>query len=316
MYKFRQLSTNFRQLSPIILPYVFSLGSGILLYAIYMLTPHNGNPTEPSFRVFCVLVLIYLILVFVTIRMLIVRLQKQSQLIAERERQLAEAEKETMRANLLRAVSHDLRTPLTGIIGNSLAYLENQNHLTGDEREDLIRSIYEDSTWLIHMVENLLSVTHLSNGCLALKKSEEPVEEVVSEALQKLQRRHPGCEIHVSIPEELILLKMDPLLIEQVTINLLENALYHSETNAPIDFTITNLPHQVSFTVRDYGIGIPKDRLEHLFDGKEYTANSADFKKGMGLGLVICRTIISAHNGSLTGRNHENGAEFTFTLPK
>lgn len=317
MHKFRQLSTNIRLLFPLILPYIFSLISAVLLYIIYEMTPHETDLyTESSFLPFCILILVYLVLVFVTIRLLIGRLLKQSKLIAKRERQLAEAEKETMRANLLRAVSHDLRTPLTGIIGNSLAYLENQSHLTEDEREDLIRSIYEDSTWLINMVENLLSVTHLHSGKFSLNKTEEPVEEVISEALQKMQRRHPGCEIRVTIPDEFILLKMDALLIEQVTINLLENALYHSETNAPIDLIITNWPNLVSFSVRDYGVGIPTNMLEHLFDGKEYSADSADVRKGMGIGLVICRTIISAHNGELTGRNHENGAEFTFTLPK
>lgn len=241
----------------------------------------------------------------------------QASMLAEREKQLAEAEKEKMRANLLRAVSHDLRTPLTGIIGNSLAFLENQKQLTEEEKTQIVTNIYDDSNWLINMVENLLSVTRIREQDLNITTSMEPVEEVVSEALQKTEKRHPGCEIHALVPEEFILLPMDAVLIEQVTINLLENALLHSQSDAPIDFIVEDFGKEVSFTVRDYGVGIPEERLDTLFDGVDYSAaDTADVHKGMGIGLVICKTIITAHHGTLIGRNHKNGAEFIFTLPK
>lgn len=258
----------------------------------------------------------YTIVIVAIIRFLTTRLKNQADLIKEGEQKLLEAEKEKMRANLLRAISHDLRTPLTGIIGNSMAYLENQSFLTQDEKEDIVRNIYEDSTWLINMVENLLSITRIRNDKLSITTNPESVEEVVGEALQKMQKRHPECIIRASVPDDLILLPMDAILIEQVTINLLENALTHSESKMPIDLVVKSNPESVSFTIRDYGRGIPEEMLEHVFDGKDYFFSSSDVQKGMGIGLVICKTIISAHHGTISGRNHKDGAEFTFTLPR
>ena len=317
MTHFRQISTKSRLYRWLLISYISSIASALLIYLIYNLTPPGPKMyREPSFFLVCGLILVYVLLLFIASRFLIQRLHRQTELIAERERQLAEAEKEVMRANLLRAVSHDLRTPLTGIIGNSLAYLENQSYLTDDEKEDLVRNIYDDSTWLINMVENLLSVTRIQGTDLSLSLDEQPVEEVVAEAIQKIQKRHPKSAIQVKIPEEFILLKMDAILIEQVIINLLENALFHSGTSEPVDFIVENHPDHVSFTVRDYGVGIPDAMLNHLFEGKEYTVDSSDVQKGIGIGLVICKTIISAHHGTISGHNHEKGAEFTFTLPK
>lgn len=241
----------------------------------------------------------------------------QANTIAEREKQLSEAEMEKMRANLLRAISHDLRTPLTGIIGNSAVFLENQAHLSEQEKTAIVTNIYEDSTWLINMVENLLSVTRIRDQDLCISTNEESVEEVVAEALLKMEKRHPECVIHARIPDQLIMLPMDAVLIEQVTINLLENALYHSGSNDPIDFIVEDKGEEVTFTVRDYGFGIPAEKLNNLFDGMDYTnPHSVDTYKGRGIGLAICKTIITAHHGTLTGRNHNHGAEFTFTLPK
>lgn len=241
------------------------------------------------------------------------RLARQA---AASKKLLAEAETEKMRANLLRAISHDLRSPLTGIIGNSLTYLEHQDSLTNDEKETLVRNIYDASSWLVNMVENLLTVTHIRNHNLTISTREESVEEVVAEALQRIEKRHPDCITHVSVPDDFVMIPMDAFLIEQVTVNLLENALLHSGTDAPIDFIVENYPDYVSFTVRDYGKGIPKHKLEHLFEDSDYTAPLADVQSGMGIGLVICKTIITAHHGTITGHNHSDGAEFIFTLPK
>lgn len=232
------------------------------------------------------------------------------------KKQLAEMETEKMRANLLRAISHDLRSPLTGIIGNSLTYLEHQDSLTNKEKETLVGNIYDAASWLVNMVENLLTVTHIRNHNLTISTRDESVEEVVAEALQRIEKRHPDCIIHVSVPEDFIMIPMDAFLIEQVTVNLLENALLHSDTDAPIDFIVENYSDSVSFTVRDYGNGIPKHKLEHLFEASDYTAPPTDTQTGMGIGLVICKTIITAHHGTITGHNHSDGAEFIFTLPK
>lgn len=244
------------------------------------------------------------------------RLARQASLAVTSKKQLAEAETEKMRANLLRAISHDLRGPLTGIIGNSLTYLEHQDSLTDDEKETLVRNIYDASSWLVNMVENLLTVTHIRNHDLTISTREESVEEVVAEALQRMEKRHPDCVIRVSVPKDFIMIPMDAVLVEQVTVNLLENALLHSGTDAPIDFIIEDHPDCVSFTVRDHGKGIPKHKLEHLFETADHIAPRTDAQAGMGIGLVICKTIITAHHGTITGHNHSEGAEFIFTLPK
>lgn len=242
---------------------------------------------------------------------------QQSQILAEREKQLMEADKEKMRANLLRAVSHDLRTPLTSITGTLSSYMENSESYSEEEKETLIHNIYDDADWLLTMVENLLSVTRIQNNATNLKKSQEAVEEVISESVSRLKKRIPQIQIHVSVPQELILLPMDAMLIEQVIMNFLENAYIHSGSSLPIDLTVDETPTEVSFHVRDYGIGIDDNKIESLFDGIPSTqALTADSKKGMGIGLSICKSIILAHQGTIHAKNHKNGAEFIFSLPK
>lgn len=241
----------------------------------------------------------------------------QTKILAERENLLIEAEKEKMRANLLRAISHDLRTPLTGIIGNSAVFLENQTQLSHTEQKEIISNIYNDSNWLLNMVENLLTVTRIKGDNLSINTSEESLEEVISEALQRLHKRYPHAEIVPQIPDNFILLPMDAILIEQVIINLLENALIHSKSTKPITFLITDHPHHVTFSVKDYGVGLPPQMQGNLFDSTSYTpSGTSDAHRGMGIGLSICQTIITAHHGTLTGYNHNEGAEFCFTLPK
>lgn len=286
---------------------------GILycLFSVFYFVKHNvistGHPVT----------FISMLAITVFVSFLASRLSLQSTMIAEREKQLSEAEMEKMRANLLRAISHDLRTPLTGIIGNSATFLENQSQLSEQEKAKIVANIYEDSNWLVNMVENLLSVTRICDQDPCIGTSEESVEEVIAEALRKMESRHPECMIRVKIPDEFIMLPMDAVLIEQVTINLLENAMYHAKSNSPIDFIVEDVGEEVAFTIRDYGIGIPDEKLDNLFNGMDYTGPcSADIHKGMGIGLAICKTIITAHHGTLTGKNHGHGAEFTFTLPK
>ena len=244
-------------------------------------------------------------------------LKHQQIAIAEREKELVEADKEKLRANLLRAVSHDLRTPLTSIIGSSSSYLENYRELTEAERTELVSNIREDSQWLLNMVENLLTVTRIKdNAADKVKKSPEIVEEVVSEAILRLRKRLPDIKIRVSMPNNFLMLSMDPTLIEQVLINLLENACVHSGSTEPIDLTIAETPDRISFTIRDYGRGIDEKQLPYIFEGQQTVSENADGHKGIGIGLSICKTIIQAHGGEITASNHSCGAEFTFTLPK
>lgn len=244
------------------------------------------------------------------------RLKQQNQILSDREKQLMEADKEGMRANLLRAISHDLRTPLTSIIGASQTYLEEGLGLTESEKSRMVNSIYEDASWLRNMVENLLSVTRIREGDMKVATTMEPLEEVVSEAIVRFRKRIPEAEVRVSLPDEVLMLPLDATLIEQVMINLLENAVHHSGTNRAIDFYVEVIGRDAWFHVRDFGKGIAAESLDKIFDGQvSRNQTASDSYKGMGIGLSVCRTIITAHGGRIFALNHGDGAEFVFTLP-
>ena len=245
------------------------------------------------------------------------RLHRQTLAIQEREKELAEADKEKLRANLLRAVSHDLRTPLTGIIGSSSSYLENYRDLTEEERTELVQNIREDSEWLLNMVENLLTVTRIrSNTEDKVRKSSEVVEEVVSEALQRLRKRLPGLTVRVSMPNDFLMLPMDPTLIEQVIINLLENAVFHAVGMTRLSLRVYTRGNRAVFEVSDDGCGIPQERLETIFSGSGGDPALVDNSRhSMGIGLSVCATIIRAHGGEIRAESTPGrGTTFRFSL--
>lgn len=247
-------------------------------------------------------------------------MKDQARRLQEDEKLIMEAEKEKLRANLLRAVSHDLRTPLTSMIGASSSYLENEDSLSPEEKRELVSHIYEDSNWLLHMVENLLSVTRITGSGTeknVLKKTPEAVEEVLSDAISTAKKRYPDLKVHVSIPEDFLIAPMDPLLIKQVILNLLENAYFHAHSTIPVECSLTCEGSSVCIRVRDFGAGIDPSRLESIFDAvPSAPSSSADARKGMGIGLSICKAIITAHDGTIYAKNHPDGAEFYFSLPK
>lgn len=250
------------------------------------------------------------------------RMKEAQRQLAKQEKELMEAQKEKMRANLLRAVSHDIRTPLTGIIGSSSSYLEMAGELTEQEKTDLIQHINDDANWLLNMVENLLSVTRInadadSTGA-TVTKSLEPVDEVASAAVIQFKKRFPEAGVRVRVPDDFIMVMMDAMLIQQVIINILQNAWLHSGTTKPIELTIDDDANWVYFHIRDYGIGLDPSRLDEIFDGGGYKARDVkpDGYKGMGIGLSICKTIVIAHGGQIRAINHDEGAEFCFWLPK
>ena len=239
----------------------------------------------------------------------------RQEIVDESQKILLEKEKENMRSNLLRAISHDLRTPLTCILGSTATLMENRSMLQEDVCDRLLSDIHHDAEWLIQMVENLLSVTKISGEGTKLKKQDEVVEEIVAESVAKIQKRFPSSQIRVRVPDELLLVPMDAMLIEQVLINLMENAIRHSGTEKPIYLTVKHLWHHVYFSVLDQGIGIEEERLPHIFDGTT-SSKSSDSSRGLGIGLPICKTIISAHGGEIYAKNNESGgANFTFVLP-
>ncbi|KPU43780.1 sensor protein KdpD [Oxobacter pfennigii] len=213
--------------------------------------------------------------------------------------------------------SFDLRTPLTGILGASSAILENGDSLDKETHIKLASDIKKDSQWLIRMVENLLSVTRINEGTMNVKKTPEAAEEVVAEAISITRKRFKERKINVKVPDELLLIPMDGTLIEQVIINLMENAIKHSGENTTIDVNVKKENNFAVFEVSDNGEGISENDFPYLFES--YVPNgkkSSDSSRGMGIGLSICMSIIKAHNGKIEAANKkEGGAIFKFTLP-
>ncbi|MDR0309046.1 MAG: sensor histidine kinase KdpD [Coriobacteriales bacterium] len=214
------------------------------------------------------------------------------------------AEKEEMRSNLLHAISHDLRTPLTGILGASSTILENSDSIPDEEKKKLLMNIKDDSSWLIRMIENLLSITRISEDGTSLVKSSEAVEEIISEAAARIRQRFPEIKLSVHVPEEVLIAPMDPILIEQVLINLLENAIKHNSVNTEISLQVKRVQDSVEFEIRDFGSGIRADDLPHLFDGLPSKDSSPDALRGFGIGLSICKSIIDAHGGKIEALNN------------
>ena len=227
-----------------------------------------------------------------------------------------ETEKERYRANLLRAISHDLRTPLSAIIGTS-EMLKSMTE-TDDQRYDLLADIYNEANWLHSLVENILNLTRLRDGKLILQKQAEAIEEIIDGAVYHVSQRSLEHKLEVDIPDEPLFVPMDAKLIEQVIINLLDNAVNHSKPTSKIQIIVQPIDQMVHITVRDEGCGINEDDLPHLFQ-MFYTTSAihSDVGHSVGLGLAICETIVKAHGGNIKARNRDdgNGAEFTFTLP-
>ena len=238
-------------------------------------------------------------------------------LSSEQSRMLIDAEKEKLRSNLLRAISHDLRTPLTGILGSSSALLENRKNFDDETLDTLIANIKEESQWLIRMVENLLSVTRISEGPMTVTKTPEAVEEIVAESISRIRKRFAEQKILVTVPEELLIVQMDGTLIEQVLINLLENAIKHSSADSTIRVEVKKADETVIFEVIDNGSGVSNQHLPYLFESAiPENKKSPDSSRGMGIGLSICKSIVNAHQGKMAAENKSNGgAVFRFSLP-
>lgn len=237
--------------------------------------------------------------------------------IKEQEKMRAESEMEKMRANLLRAISHDLRTPLTSIYGSASVMVENYEELSQPRQIQMLEEIRKDSQWLIRMVENLLSVTRLDGENVQVIKTPTVLEELIDATLMKFRKRYPDQPVTVSIPDQFISIPMDGMLIQQVLINLLENAVLHASGMTELTLAVHTEETQAVFVVEDNGCGIPKDRMEHLFTGYlEHTGAPADGNRNnMGIGLSVCSTIIRAHGGTLRAENRaEGGARFCFSL--
>lgn len=226
-----------------------------------------------------------------------------------------EAVQEHYRGNLLRAISHDIRTPLSGIMGSVEMLMDMIPE--DDMRHDIAAGVYQDADWLHSLVENILNLTKLHDGHLNISKQKEAVEEVVGSALMVLEKRFPKRNIAVSMPEELVMVPMDARLISQVLINLMDNAVKHTPEDKEICLSVKVQEENVEFSVADRGNGINESDLPNIFQ-MFYTTRgkSSDSQRGIGLGLTICQSIVEAHGGEIRAHNREEGgAEFIFTLP-
>ena len=236
--------------------------------------------------------------------------------LKQQEKLKAEAEKERMRGNLLRAVSHDLRTPLTSIYGSCSVIIENYDSISREKQLRLLRDMQSDAQWLRRMVENLLSVTRVDADAVRLSKHSVVLEELVDALLVKFHKHYPDREVQVSIPEEFVSIPMDPVLIEQVLMNLLENAVFHARGMHNLWLRVSVKNRTAFFSVEDDGCGIPEEKMPHLFTGLLDSGAPADStRSNMGIGLSVCRTIIRAHGGELKAANRPGGGtSFSFAL--
>lgn len=238
--------------------------------------------------------------------------------IEEKERAALLAKNEQLRADLLRAISHDLRTPLTSISGNAANLLANDEKLDGEARQQIFLDIYDDSIWLINLVENLLSITRIEDGRMNLRLSTELVGEVIEEALRHTHRKSCEHTIRVDLPDELLLARMDARLIVQVLINLVDNAIKYTPAGSTITVAARAQDGFAVLSVLDDGPGIAPDIRPHVFE-MFYTGEHkvADSRRSLGLGLALCKAIVDAHGGTITlTDNPPHGCNFTFTVPR
>ncbi len=227
------------------------------------------------------------------------------------------AKNEQLRANLLRAISHDLRTPLTSISGNAGNLLTNYDKLDEETRVQVFTDIFDDSQWLISLVENLLSVARIEEGRMNFNMSVQLMDEVIDEAMKHINRKGAKYSISVDCKDELLLARMDAKLIIQVIINLVDNAVKYTPIGSEIIITAENKDDCVSVSVADNGDGIPDNIKPRVFE-MFYTGDNkiGDSRRSLGLGLALCKSIINAHGGEITlTDNLPHGSVFTFTIP-
>ena len=250
-----------------------------------------------------------MLIVSVIVSTLTTRIKKQEQLHFD-------AEREKMHANLLRAIAHDIRTPLASILGASSALQEQK--LSGEDRQALVSGIHRDAEWLVRVTENLLSVTRITDGSVTLRKEDEVLEEIIGSAIVKYRRGPKALPVSVDTPHEILLVPMDAVLIEQVLINLFDNVSVHAEGATRIWLHIRQDRDRVTLSVEDDGCGIAGAGLAHVMSGGITRAvrDRPDGQRNMGIGLSVCRSIIHAHGGELTvHKSSHGGAALRFTLP-
>ena len=247
---------------------------------------------------------------------------KRNTLIAEqnaREKEEAAllAQNEQLRANMLRTISHDLRTPLTSISGNASTLISGGTALDETARQQIYTDIFSESMWLIEMVENLLYATRIEDGRMQLNISVEILDDIVQEAVKHTERTHSKRNIIVDMLDEIIPVMADANLIVQVIVNLMDNAVKYSDEDSDVTVSVHLENEYAVISVSDHGTGISDEEKEKVFD-MFYTggSRSSDSRRSLGLGLALCRSIITSHGGTISvSDNIPNGTVVSFTLP-
>ena len=239
--------------------------------------------------------------------------------IKHQELMKIENEKERTKANLLRAISHDLRTPLTNIYGSTTTLLDNRSNFSKEQEEKILKGIKEDSEWLVRMVENILSITRINAGQVKIIKTPIVLDELIDSVILKFKKRYPNHQFDLITPESIIIIPMDAILIEQVLLNLLENAILHAKNMTKLVLKILLQGNKVIFNVIDDGCGISDDKISKIFTGYYDTDEKIldSSKHNSGIGLSVCETIIKAHGGEIYATNNsDKGVTFSFVLEK
>ncbi len=244
-----------------------------------------------------------------------IRIAKQN--AKEKEEAALLAQNEQLRANMLRSISHDLRTPLTSISGNASTLISAGNTLDDSARQQIYTDIYSESMWLIRMVENLLYATRIEDGKMQLNLSVEILDDIVPEAVKHIQRTYQNRKIKIDMCDEIIPVIADANIIVSVIINLIDNAVKYSEDDTEIIVSVKKNSDVAVISVADNGIGIPQSEKENVFE-MFYTGDNrlSDSRRSLGLGLSLCKSIVNAHSGTITiSDNYPTGTIVSFTLP-
>lgn len=257
------------------------------------------------------------LLVDTIISQTVITLEREFLNLANEEKNI-NIEREKLKTSLLRGISHDLRTPLTGIAGGAGFLSLNFSEIDKDTACSILKDIENDAIWLSEMVENLLNMTKIQDGKLTINKKKEVVDDIISEAVSKVIKRKEEHQVIIHKTDDILLVPMEGKLIIQVLVNLLDNAFKHSHPHSTVTLDIVNNKEKVIFRISDNDGGIKENDMDKIFENF-YSANKeiSDKKRGIGLGLSICKAIVNAHGGEIKAfNNNEGGATFEFTLPK
>lgn len=242
---------------------------------------------------------------------------EREQLSREKENSRVQVERERLKSTLLRSISHDLRTPLTGISGSAGFLYDNLGIIDGDTARSMLKDICTDSEWLSTMVENLLNMTRIQEGRLDINKKKEVVDDIISSAVRLVSKRIGNHVLRTETPEDILLFAVDGRLFIQVLVNLLDNAFRHSGDGTTVTLSVSRESRFLKFVVSDDGMGLSEDKISRIFDNFFTTAyEKGDKQRGVGLGLTICKAIVEAQGGTIRAYNGSpRGAVFEIKMP-